>query len=416
MSQSDIQEKIVILNQRMKKTIKIAYEKSSKLRSAIEKQRKKIKEDSQKLITETDPQLTEEGVKKITKKGKIYFRSLKAFNPFLHFLNDQSTKLKVPEMKKKLTSSELNRFIRDLSSMTNETNKERATVDAIMGLDFMLKKRGVYGALSKINSDLGKLRDLQKEEYAVIKAIEDLESLDRDVIKINNEINQLKADIIALEEKLAKIEDIEREKEEVKTSLLKNPLIFNSRQRGIRMTELEIELGKQLNSFKKIFKKYAREIQRGSISGEFGLVSAALAYEKKPVQKFLEESEENSEIKALLEELIKVGPTNLHLNQKNINNLNQAMRKIQQGKLNSDKKEWHELNNKKTEDDSSPEFTEINNKLAKCENEIKGVIESIKKIREEISRKEKEQNNLSDSLVERKSRSSSILDDTLALY
>ncbi|MHA2347126.1 MAG: hypothetical protein ACXACP_10440 [Candidatus Hodarchaeales archaeon] len=144
--------------------------------------------------------------------------------------------------------------------------------------------------------------------------------------------------------------------------------------------------------------------------------SAALAYEKKPVQKFLEESEENSEIKALLEELIKVGPTNLHLNQKNINNLNQAMRKIQQGKLNSDKKEWHELNNKKTEDDSSPEFTEINNKLAKCENEIKGVIESIKKIREEISRKEKEQNNLSDSLVERKSRSSSILDDTLALY
>jgi hypothetical protein len=229
----------------MKKTIKIAYEKSSKLRSAIEKQRKKIKEDSQKLITETDPQLTEEGVKKITKKGKIYFRSLKAFNPFLHFLNDQSTKLKVPEMKKKLTSSELNRFIRDLSSMTNETNKERATVDAIMGLDFMLKKRGVYGALSKINSDLGKLRDLQKEEYAVIKAIEDLESLDRDVIKINNEINQLKADIIALEEKLAKIEDIEREKEEVKTSLLKNPLIFNSRQRGIRMTELEIELGKQ---------------------------------------------------------------------------------------------------------------------------------------------------------------------------
>ena len=63
MSRSEIQEKIDLLNQRMKKIIKIAYDKSSKLRISIKKQRQRIIEDSQKLIDETDPQLTEEGVK-----------------------------------------------------------------------------------------------------------------------------------------------------------------------------------------------------------------------------------------------------------------------------------------------------------------------------------------------------------------
>lgn len=416
MSESEIQEKINLLNQRMNKPIKIAYDKSSKLRASIKKQRNKIIEDSQKLIDETDPQLTEEGVKKITKKGKIYFRSLKAFNPLLHTLNDQLTKLKVPDEKKDLTTTELNRFVRDLSRMINEINKEKATVDAIMGLDFMLKKRGVYGSLSKIISDLSKLRDLQKEEYTVVKAIEDLESLDRDVIRIGDQIDQLKKDKISLEEKQIETENLEREKENIKKNLLENPVIFNSRKNGIRMTELEIEIGKQLNSFKKIFKKYGREIQRGSISGEFGLVSTASAYEQNPVQKFLEENEENSEIRALLEELIKVGSTELKLKQKNINNLTQAMRRIKQGKLDSDKKEWHELSNKKKEDESSPEFKEINNRLTKCENEIKNIVETLKKIRDDKSLKEKELTNLSESLVERKSRSSTILDETLALY
>jgi hypothetical protein len=400
----------------MNKPIKIAYDKSSKLRASINKQRNKIIEDSQKLIDETDPQLTEEGVKKITKKGKIYFRSLKAFNPLLHTLNDQLTKLKVPDEKKDLTTTELNHFIRDLSRMINDINKEKATVDAIMGLDFMLKKRGVYGSLSKIISDLSKLRDLQKEEYTVVKAIEDLESLDRDVIRIGDQIEQLKKDIISLEEKQIETENLEREKENIKKNLLENPVIFNSRKNGIRMTELEIEIGKQLNSFKKIFKKYGREIQRGSISGEFGLVSTASAYEQNPVQKFLEENEENSEIIALLEELIKVGSTELKLKQNIINNLTQAMRRISQGKLDSDKKEWHELSNKKKEDESSPEFKEINNKLTKCENEIKNIIETLKKIRDDKSLKEKELTSLSESLVERKSRSSTILDETLALY
>ena len=300
--------------------------------------------------------------------------------------------------------------------MVNDINKERATVDAIMGLDFMLKKRGMYGALSKINSDLTKLRDLQKEEYIVIKAIEDLESLDRDVIKIGDQINQLKEDLISLGEKQVEIEKLEREKEEVKKDLLENPIIFNSRKNGIRMTELEIELGKQLNSFKKIFKKYAREVQRGSISGEFGLVSTALAYEKNPVQKFLDEGEENSEIKALLEELIKVGSTELKLNQKNINNLTQVMRKIKQERFHSDKKEWHELYNKKQEDESSSEFLEINEKLTNCENEIKEIVETLKKTRDDKSLKEKELTNLSESLAERKSRSSTIFDDTLASF
>ena len=92
MSKAEVETKIELIQKRRKKTINIAFDKSQKIRKAIQKHRNKIIEDTQKLIDETDPQLTEEGVQKITKKGKIYFRSLKVFNPFLHFLNTQESR------------------------------------------------------------------------------------------------------------------------------------------------------------------------------------------------------------------------------------------------------------------------------------------------------------------------------------
>ena len=122
---------IGIIKNQMKKPIKIGYERSKKIRKSIQKHRLKIIGDSQKLIAETDPQLTEEGVQKITKKGKIYFRSLKAFNPLLHFLNDHFTKLKMPDEDSKLTSSELNLFIRNLSRLYNDSIKEKVDLELV---------------------------------------------------------------------------------------------------------------------------------------------------------------------------------------------------------------------------------------------------------------------------------------------
>ncbi|MCK5345354.1 MAG: hypothetical protein KAR20_18215, partial [Candidatus Heimdallarchaeota archaeon] len=291
MSKAEVETKIELIQKRRKKTINIAFDKSQKIRKAIQKHRNKIIEDTQKLIDETDPQLTEEGVQKITKKGKIYFRSLKVFNPFLHFLNTQASKLTIPDEKKQLTSSELNQLIRNLSRLVNDVNKEKAQVDAIMGLDFLLKKRGIYAAFAKTTSELNDLRDLQKEEYSVVKAIEDLESIVRDIENIRVKTEQLKEEKLDLEVQLKVAQESRDKKEDIRTALVGNPIISNSRQRGIRITEIEIEMGTHLNSFKKKFKKYAREVQRGSISGEFGLVNTALSYEENPVQKFLNEPE-----------------------------------------------------------------------------------------------------------------------------
>jgi len=236
MSEAEIEQNISLINDKCQKSIKIAYEKSKKLRQAIQKQKKKLIEDAKKLIEETDPQLTEEGVKKITKKGKIYFRSLKVFNPLLHEIHDQGTKLNVPGKKKKLTYTEQNNFIRAISRMINDINKEKTRVDGVMGLDFLIKKRGMYGALGKINSELGKLRELQEEEYSVIKALEDLNSLGRDVKKTQENIEQLYEEIEEVKKQLESTKKILTEKENNKEKLLKNPMIFNSRRRGIRIT------------------------------------------------------------------------------------------------------------------------------------------------------------------------------------
>jgi hypothetical protein len=404
MSEAEIEQNISLVNDKCQKSIKIAYDKSKKIRIAIQKHKKKIIEDTQKLITETDPHLTEEGVKKITKKGKIYFRSLKAFNPLLHEIYNQVSKLNVPGKKKVLTSTEMNNFVRALSRMINDINKEKSKVDAIMGLDFMLKKRGIYGALGKINSELGKLRELQEEEYSILKALEDLNSLGRDVRKIQENIEQLFEEVEELEKQLESAHTIKNEKETVKDNLLKNPKIYNSRIRGIRMTELEIEIGRHLNSFKKIFKKFAREVQRGSISSDFGIVSSAIAYEENPVHKFLEETEGNPEILTLLQELINLENSGLNLKQKDVNNLTRVMKNIQMGKDDKGKNEWHNLGKKKKEDESSPEFNKVNKELTKCEKEIKEIDQSINKIEEGIAHRKKEQSSLAESLEERKTR------------
>jgi hypothetical protein len=413
MIENKIQDNIDTINSKLNKQIAVGYGKSQKIRKSIQKHIDKIIEDSQRLIDETDPQLTEEGVQKITKKGKIYFRSLRAFNPFVHFLNDQATKLKMPDEDEQLTSTELNQFVRNLSRMYNDVNKEKVGVDKIMGLDFLRKKRGMYGSLSKINSELGNLRDLQKEEYSIIKALEDLHSLQRDVENITQTIENLNEELENLKSQLKATEDNLDKKEKLKQQFLENPLVSDSRQRGIRLTELEIELGRHLNSQRKVFKKYAREVQRGSVSGEFGLVNAALAYEKDPVQRFLKEEEGNPEILALIDELTDIGESSLHIKQKNINNLRQLSKRIKEGNLDKKKSEWTDLRIKKEEDESSVEFKKKIDELNTCENEIKQINSRLSELNENIGLREREISNLSDSLIERKERSATITSETL---
>jgi chromosome segregation ATPase len=181
------------------------------------------------------------------------------------------------------------------------------------------------------------------------------------------------------------------------------------------MTELEIEIGRHLNSFKKIFKKYAREIQRGSISGDFGLVNAALAYEKNPVQSFLKEEEGNPEIIALFEELIKVGLSDLHLKQKDINNLNQELKAIRQEKMDSWKAEWKQHLEEKTKVGNSPEFKSINEKLTGSEKKLETLKQSLDEKEEEINLNKKKLTQLSESLNERHQRAKDIAKEVLQM-
>ena len=286
-----------------------------------------------------------------------------------HSVDGHFSDFKVPDASDKLTSSELNQFIRTLSRLISDAVREQSVADSIMGLDFMLKKRIIYVPLGKLGSDLNKMRDLQKEEYTVIKALEDLKSLSTDVKDILQNIDMTEEELKLLQVEYEALKASKNSIEEEYSLLLENPLIQESRKRGIRMTELEIEIGRHLNSFKKIFKKYAREVQRGTFSGEFGLVNTAIAYEKNPVQRFLGEDTGNPEIVELLEELIRVGESNLHLKQKNINNLNKELAALKEGKMDLWKKEWQTTLAAKENDEASPEFKTVNNRQKKYEKE-----------------------------------------------
>lgn len=394
-----------------KKTIDLAYKKNKNILLSMQKQVEKLKEGCEKLINETEPKLTEEGMKKI--KFRSQFESLKAINALSHFIEEKISDFEVLDASNKLTSTELNQFIRAISRLINDINRERTLTDRIMGIDYMIKKRTIYSPLSKLSTELTKLRDLQKEEYRVIKALEDLKELRIDVTELTENISETDADIKKFQKEYKDLEKAEEETEGERTVILENPLIEDSRSRGVRMTELEIEIGRHLNSFKKIFKKYAREIQRGSISGDFGIVNTAIAYEKNPVQSFLKEEDGNPEIIALLEELIKVGSSDLHLKQKDINNLNQELKIMQQGRIDSRKTEWkqHLMETEKVEDSSK--YRSINEKLNQCENKLETLRVNLKEKEEEINLNKKKLAQLSESLNERHQRAKDIAKEAL---
>jgi len=408
---SEISDHIDSIRNNKGKIIKQAHEKCKKFRQSVFKNSEKAKENTKKLIEETDPQLTEEGIKKI--KFKSQFRSLRVMNALIHFIDEQIQDFQVPNISEQQSSSELNQFIRLLSRLLNDIHNEQANADSTMGLDYMLKKRSIYGPISKLGSDLGKLRTLQKEEYIVIKALEDLEGLKRDVEDISQKILSSESELGRLEKNEKTFLKSKNEIEAENAQLLDNPIIKNSRQRGIRMTELEIKIGRHLNSFKKTFKKYSREVQRGTITGDFGVVNSAIAYEKRPVQEFLKEEDGNPDITTLLEELIILGKSNLQLKQKEINNLKQELKIIERGNLDSMKKEWHDLLNKKEKDLTSPEFLSLNQKVQQCEIKLEKLKNKLHDKEEAISLKKKELHQLSESLKERRTRASELTKEIL---
>ncbi|MFW9854007.1 MAG: hypothetical protein ACFFFG_03075 [Candidatus Thorarchaeota archaeon] len=408
----EITDHIRIVETEKKDAIKKGYEQSRKLRQSIQKNNEKVLEGIEKSIEETDPQLTEEGVQRITKKGKIYFRSLRAMNNLVHFLNDHFSKFQIPETNLDLTYADLSQFIRVMSRLLNNVNEEQAKADQIMGLDFMLKKRSFYGPIGKLSDDLTKLRALKDEEYQAIKACEDLEGLRNDVEDILRKIEEKKSEISMLQKEVEILLEEKSQIDQEYSSLIENPVIQASHQRSVRMTELEIQMGRRLNSFKKVFKKFARESQRGSISSDFGIVSSALAYEENPVHQFLQEGEGNPEIIVLFEELISVAP-DLRLKQKEINNVRQILKAIETGKLDSDKKEWLKLSGEKQKEATSAEFKEAYSKLEDTETRIKDLEEKLSAKNDEIALKTREADQLSQALQERKERAAIIREEVL---
>ena len=93
----------------------------------MDSETKKAEEGATSLIEETDPQLTEEGIKEIRKKGKMYFRSLKAINGFTHYTKGKINDIQIPDAKKNLQYDELKQIVRKTSRIMSDIEKEKTT-------------------------------------------------------------------------------------------------------------------------------------------------------------------------------------------------------------------------------------------------------------------------------------------------
>lgn len=410
----EISELIDEINSKCNKHIKKASKNCLKLIDSTKKELERANKGVISLIEETDPQLTEEGIAQIKKKGKIYFRSLKAINQFSHLTKDKLNEITIPKTKKTLTYGNFKAFNRNLSKKLSDIDKERVVTDKIMGIDFMIKKRKLYDPLSKMNTNLKKQRDLMNEDYQVIKTVEDLSSIKIELESLFNKSEELLEEKDTLSENLQKIESDYETVDNEYNNKEHIEILQELHDSSIRRTELEIEIGKHLNSFRKIFKKYARQSQKGTISAEFAISSAALKYSENPVNVFLT-SENNFEILNLLKAIIPIGIKDLSLNKGNINSLENKKKQIDQGKLDTIRDEWNTINTRITDIEKSTGYIEIKTEL----NEINTRRESIKGKMDELTDKidliTKEIDETLSSIKERRERAKELYTNTLEL-
>jgi hypothetical protein len=390
----DVDPIIKDLRKSQSKKISKAHKTLEKRLSDLEKNVEKAKTGAKELEKYENDNLGE-GLEEVARrKPRSWLRGIRALGDMARTTSNAFEEFESPPPKEILASKEIKTLTKRLSRMLSDLDKERAKTDRIIGLDFMIKKRSVWGPLGHLHNDIRRLNELQAKEYLIIQAVEELEDLRDDLEVLYAELDTAKEQLSELQEVKAAKEDNLKQTESKLEDLDSGPVVKEFRKLKRQTVSLELKIGRKLNSFKKPFRKLIKESERTNLEIDFHHISMARKYEEDPLAAFLSEEESYPILLKLVETLI---DTDLKV-KKSTGRIEQDLNWLKQGKLDKWKKEYLDLHQELEKESQAPELKKVIQKIEVLEEKRDSIIESLKENKKRIEMQERDLERLEESI------------------
>ncbi|MHA2496448.1 MAG: hypothetical protein ACXAEI_13270 [Candidatus Hodarchaeales archaeon] len=390
----DVEPIIQDLRKAQSKKVSKAYKALSKILTDLEKNVEKTKSGAKEIEKYENDNLGE-GLEEVARrKPRSWLRGIRALGDFARTTSNAFEEFVPPSPKEELPSKEVKFLSKRLGRLLSDLDKEKAKADRIMGLDFMIKKRSVWGPLGHLHNDVRRLNELQAKEFLIIKALEDLEDFRDDIEALSAELETAEEDLSELQETKGSLEEDLQQTEASIAELDSGPVVKEFRKLKRQTVSLELKIGRKLNSFKKPFRKLVKETERTTLDIDFHHISMARKYEEDPLAAFLSEEPNYPALIKLVETLINA---DLKL-KKSTGRLEQDLNWLKQRKLDNWKREYLDLHEQLEEEAEAPELKNVIQEIESLEEKRDKLTEELKEKNKVIEMQERDIKQLEEDL------------------
>ncbi|MFX0117035.1 MAG: hypothetical protein ACFFB3_20985, partial [Candidatus Hodarchaeota archaeon] len=376
------------------KKISKAHKTLQKILTDLENNIGKVKSGAKDLEKYENDNLGE-GLEEVArKKPRSWLRGIRALGDFARTTANAFEEFETPPPKEEMTYNEIKTLAKRLGRMLSDLEKEKLKADRIMGLDFMIKKRSVWGPLGHLQNDTRQLNELQAKDYLIIRALEELETLRDDLEVLYADLEGAEEQLNAFQETRANLEADLQQTESSLEELDRGPIVKEFRKLKRQTVSLELKIGRKLNPFKKPFRKLVKEAERSSFDIDFHHLSMARKYEEEPLAAFLSEEEGYPILIKLLETLI---DADLKL-KKSTGRLEQDLNWLKQGKLDKWKADYLELHQQLEKEAKAPELKNVIQEIESMEEKRDKLLEKLKENKKAIEMQERDIKRLKETI------------------
>lgn len=370
----DVDPIIQDLRKTQSKKVSKAYKTLSKILADLEKNVEKTKSGAKEIEKYENDNLGE-GLEEVARrKPRSWLRGIRALGDFARTTSNAFEDFVPPSQQEELPSKELQALAKRLGRLLSDLDKERAKADRVMGLDFMIKKRSVWGPLGHLHNDVRRLNELQAKEYLIIKALEDLEDFRDDIEVLSTELETAEEQMSELQEAKGRLKEDLQQTEATIAKLDSEEVVKEFRKLKRQTVSLELKIGRKLNSFKKPFRKLIKETERTNLDIDFHHISMARKYEEDPLAAFLSEEPNYPALIKLVETLINA---NLKL-KKSTGRLEHDLNWLKQGKLDNWKKDYLALHEHLEKEAEAPDLKNVIQEIETLEEKRDKLVEKLK--------------------------------------
>ena len=276
-----------------------------------------------------------DGIEAAAKKSRMLFRATKALGDYARYVQEQLKEYPKEINKKEVENWKFENFkdwLKVYNKFINNIDTERRKSNEIMGLDYAIRRRVTEGPLNKLLGARDILRDLLGNEWQLVKALEDLYRLEEELNATRTSIESLETQQSELENQIHELTQQKESFENEIHTMEEQGQVKVYRDFKIHFQSKEVEIGHQINPFKKSFRLLGTKGANLKDIGSFEIM-AAKNYEDDVIGTFY--SDEPNDFRSLSElcQALVNHADDLDLKGTQVHRMKQLQQSIAEGKL-----------------------------------------------------------------------------------